>query len=139
MSPEPIVCPQQIGLHLTQLEGDTLCVKLIGVYSADEARQILTLHDALHAQYGRTYMLCDVSKVLPPPPETRKLIANWPFRGTYAMSAYGLTLPIRAIIQLMVAARRLLSKPTLEVHMAQDEASARRWITEHRRNLQAAK
>jgi hypothetical protein len=136
-SPEPIVCPEQIGPHLTRLEGDTLCVKLIGVYSAVEALQILTIHDALHARYGRTYSLCDLSEVLPPPPETRQLIASWPFRGIYAMSAYGLTRPIRAIMQLMVAARRMLSRPALEVHAAEDEASARRWIAEHRRNVRS--
>lgn len=127
----------QIGRHLTRVEDDTLCVKIIGHYSADEARQVMTIADAHYEQYGTSYLLSDMTEGSPPPLETRRLIASWPLRGRYGASGYGISRPIRVLMQLMVASRRLLGRQTVEVYIAESEADARRWIAEHRSTVQA--
>lgn len=136
---EPADYPDRIGAHLVRIEGDTICIKFIGVYATEDVRRVLSMSDDLYRQYGTSFLLGDLTQVIQPPPEARKLIANWPFLGRYAMAAYGVSTPIRAIIQLMQAARRLLGNQKIDVHVAADEQGARQWIVEQRRTLQAAK
>lgn len=131
--------PDRIGQHPMKIEGDTLCVKFIGTYSVDDARRLIGISDDLYRQHGTSFLLADLSAANPPPPETRKFVANWPFLGRYAMAAYGVSTPIRAIIQLMNAARRLLANPVLDVYIAPDEQGARQWLADLRRLRQAEK
>ena len=126
----------RIGRHLTRVEGDTLCIKVIGLYSPDEARQVMTIADTHFEQYGTSYLLSDMTESSPPPLETRRLIASWPLRGRYGASGYGMSRPIRVLMQPMVASRRLLGRQQVDVYVAESEADARRWIAEHRRTLQ---
>lgn len=130
---------ERLGEQFIRIEEDLICTRFVGTYTPDEANRLLSLCDELHRKYGRVYMLSDMSAMKPPPPETRKILAKWPLVGNYALVAYGVGRPMRVIIQLVLAGRRLLGMGDFDVHVAADELSGRQWIAEHRRKLPAPK
>lgn len=137
--PEPTAYPDRIGSHLLRVDGDTIYMKFKGVLALEEARQMLTRCDAVCRQHGWIFMVADMTHAQPVPQDARKLFATWPLQGHYAIAAYGISSPIRAIMQLVRAARRLLGKQGIDSHVVADEAAARQWVAERRRTLQAAK
>lgn len=142
MVPQPLRpadYPERIGPHLLRVEGDTLYMKFIGYLMSDEAHQMLTRCDEVCVKYGWVFMVSDMTDALPAPLEARKVIANWTLLGRYAMAAHGISTPVRVIMQLMQAARKMMGRPGLEAYAAPDETAARQWVAELRRTLQAAK
>lgn len=135
---EPADYPHRIGPHPLWIDGDTLYMKFNGVLTLDEARQMMTRCDEVCRQHGWVFMLADLTDADPAGLDARKLIATWPLLGRYAIAAYGMSTPVRAIMQLMRAARRLLGRQQLDSYAAADEAAALQWIAELRRTLQAA-
>lgn len=136
---KPADYTQRLGAQLMRIEEDVICTRFVGTYTPDEANRLLAICDELHRKYGRVYMLSDMAVMEPPPHETRKILAKWPLVGNYALIAYGVSPPMRVIMRLVLAGRRLLGKSDFDVYVAADELSGRQWIAEHRRKLLAPK
>lgn len=131
--------PSFVGPHEVRLEGDLLCVRFVGPYLPDEARQILTLGDQLYRQHGGCYMLADARLGHAPGPETRRVIAMWPYLGTYVAAVHGAGTGLRALTTLMVGAQRLLRvRQPIRTELFEGEAEARAWLLEQRRLLRGS-
>lgn len=129
--------PSRIGPHELSLTGSILHIRFAGPYLPDEARQVLSLADQLYRIYGGAYLLADVSRNPPPPPETRRTIAKWPYLGAYVAALYGATAAVRVITTLMISAQRLLrANQPIITELFNTEAEARAWLAEQRQRLQ---
>ena len=136
--PRPAIdVPSHIGPHEVSLHGSLLHIRFASAYLPDEARQVLSLADQLYRTYGGAYLLADVSRNPPPPPETRRVIAKWPYLGSYVAALYGATAPVRVMTTLMISAQRLLRvhQPII-TDLFDREEDARAWLEEQRRRLQ---
>jgi hypothetical protein len=131
---------RKIGLHEVEIEGDIMHVRLGGPYLPEEARQFMTLSDQIFREHGSIYSLADLASAQPPGPETRRVLATWPYLGEYVSVMYGANLVQRAILQLLSSAKRLLSStPTPLVQLCATESEARQFIADHRRLRAAAR
>lgn len=129
--------PSHIGPHAVSQHGSLLHVRFAGPYLPEQAQQILSLADQLYRAYGGAYLLADVSRNPPPPPETRRVIARWPYLGRYVAALYGANAAIRVMTTLMLSAQRLLRvhQPIIS-ELFDREEDARAWLEEQRRRLQ---
>jgi hypothetical protein len=125
--------PQYIGLHRVEVQGDTIHIVFLGPYKPEEARQVLTLADGLYRRYGGVYLLADVRRNGPPGPETRRMIATWPYLGSYVAALYGASTAVRVMTTLMLSAQRLIRSPQpIITELFEREDQARAWLAEQR-------
>lgn len=130
--------PFFIGTHWVQVEDCIIHVRLIGPYLPEHASQILRMADRLFDQYGETFLLADTSRSGPPPPETRRLVATWAYRGPYKAALYGASPVVRVMVRLMNGAQTLLRRvQPIETMVFETAAEARAWISEQRHALQS--
>ncbi|MBL9008752.1 MAG: hypothetical protein JNJ46_31120 [Myxococcales bacterium] len=128
---ESISC---IGPHQVQVDGEAIFVSFSGPYLPDEARQLLTLADGLYRKYGAVVLVADVSQLGSMGAETRRVVGTWPFLGIYQTIVYNATKPLRILLDLMSAARRLLGlKNPVQLQLVATHREAVSWLAEQRR------
>lgn len=131
---------RQIGPHQIEVQGDLLRARQCGPYLPAEAREFLELSDQIYRQHGSLYTLTDVTQAQTPGPETRRILATWPYLGDYVSVMYGVKLSLahRAIMQLADSAYRLLTpvsrRRNMTLHFCATEAEALQFIAQHRQN-----
>lgn len=115
---------------------DVLWMKFQGEYTPDEARELLGIADDIYRKRGRVFLFADLTHLKVFGPETRRALATWKYLGTYTGVAFGVSLPLRAIGQLVLGAQRLLGLgPALNGEVFSDEAAARAWLDAERKRL----
>lgn len=114
-----------IGRHLVGFEEELLVVRLVGPYLPEAATQLLQLVDQQFREHGRVFLVVDVSESDLPGPETRRVIASWPYLGRYVAVMFGLGTLSRAATQLILSAQRVLgSSVRPDVHFCSAESEA---------------
>ena len=127
------IARHHIGSHEVFSEGDILHVRFCGMYAPEQARQIMSLLDQVFRAHGVAYLLGDVSASPLPGPETRRVLATWPYQRGYMGVMIGVNLAQRAFLQLMLSAERMLNKsPKLLLQICATEADALAFIAQHR-------
>lgn len=127
---------RKIGSHEVEIEGDVMHVRFRGPYRPDDAREILTLSDQIFREHGTMFSLADLAYAQQPGPETRRVLATWPYLGEYVGIMYGASVAHRAVIRLVASAHRLLRPartPTPLIEICATEADARQVVDRHRR------
>ncbi len=124
----------QVGPHDVEIEHNVMHIRFRGPYVVDEARQFLQLCDELFRTHGAVYILTDVKNTAPPGPETRRILATWPYLGEYVSAIYGVGAVQRAVMLLTASVHRLLGVTTTAplYRMFATEAEARQFIDQHR-------
>ncbi|HNN90885.1 MAG TPA: hypothetical protein PKI03_01400 [Pseudomonadota bacterium] len=131
---------RQIGPHQIEIQGDLMRVRPCGPYLPAEAREFLELSDSIYRQHGSLYTLSDMTQAETPGPETRRILATWPYLGDYVSIMYGtkLNLVQRAMLQLVESAYRILtpltSRRNMTLHFCATEAEALQFLEQHRQN-----
>lgn len=129
---------RQVGDQQATIEGDILFMRFSGDYKPEEAQQLLSLGDAIYREQGRVFLLADLTKLQTLGPKTRKVLANWPYLGPYQGVGFGVSLPLRAVAQLVLAAQRAIGVgPPLSVQTFATETEARAWIDQERQKMRA--
>ena len=114
-----------IGRHLVCFEEELLVVRLVGPYLPEAATQLLQLVDQQFREHGRVFLVVDVSESDLPGPETRRVVASWPYLGRYVAVMFGLGTLSRAATQLILSAQRVLgSSVRPDVHFCSAESEA---------------
>jgi hypothetical protein len=115
-----------LGRHLVCFEEELLVVRLIGPYLPEAATQLLQLVDQQFHEFGRVFLLVDVTQSELPGPETRRVVASWPLLGRYVVVLFGLGMLARGATQLILSAQRALgSTPGPDIHYCSSEPEAR--------------
>jgi len=115
-----------IGRHQVLIEQDVLWARIIGPFLPDAATQLLQLVDQQFREHGRVFLVVDVSESDLPGPETRRVVASWPYLGRYVAVMFGLGTLSRAATQLILSAQRVLGGPVRpDVHFCRSESEAR--------------
>jgi hypothetical protein len=114
-----------IGRHQVLIEQDVLWARIIGPFLPDAATQLLQLVDQQFREHGRVFLVVDVSESDLPGPETRRVVASWPYLGRYVAVMFGLGTLSRAATQLILSAQRVLGGPVRpDVHFCSSESEA---------------
>lgn len=130
-----------IGNQTTYFEPpDIFFLKLRGAVSWDEGSEINRRHREWAKTLNRVFFLIDLSELDRIDPEVRKdatsTLAEVPLRG---MVGYSAPIKARVIAKLIFTALNLFSNKAdrIPLHFTDTEASARAWIEERRRDLDA--
>ena len=114
-----------IGRHQIWVEQDVVRAHIIGPILPDAATQLLQLADQQFREHGRVFLFVDVGDSDLPGPETRRVIASWPYLGRYVAVMFGLGTLSRAATQLILSAQRVLGGPVRPtVHFCSSESEA---------------
>jgi len=123
-----------IGRHQIWVEQDVVRVRIIGPFLPDAATQLLQLADQQFREHGRVFLLVDVGDSDLPGPETRRVMASWPYLGRYVAVMFGLGTLSRAATQLIISAQRVLGGPVRpDVHFCSSESDAEAQLAKLRR------
>ena len=97
----------------------------MGPFVPEAATQLLQLADQQFREHGRVFLFVDVSESDLPGPETRRVMASWPYLGRYVAVMFGLGALSRAATQLILSAQRVLGGPVRPVvHFCSSEFAA---------------
>lgn len=132
----------KIGRHMTSFEEpDLILMKLAGAISTEEGREITGRHVLWGRDRKLVFFLIDATELERIPPDVRRMatdsLKEMPVRG---MAVYGAPLKARVLIKLVLTALNLISSeadknPTV---FFEDEAQARTWLANRRREMQDA-
>jgi hypothetical protein len=130
-----------IGKQTTLFEPpDIFFLKLRGTCTWEEGSEINRRHREWGKTVDRVFYLVDLAELERIDPEVRKdataAMAEVPTRGMVGFSA---PLKARVIAKLIFTALNLFSNKAdrIPLHFADDEAAARAWIGERRREIEA--
>lgn len=124
---------EHVGPNEVQTADDTIFIRYHGTIRPSEAKELLDRVDRIGKQYGRVFMMSDLSDASPPPAEARKVLASWQVSEFVCVAIYfGGNLLLRTASQLIHSAMRIVGKTTLEAHHFATEAEAAAFLSVRR-------
>lgn len=124
---------QRFGPHRVVVEDDIMISYADQPMTTPDIVQMLKLCDAIHAQFGRVYVVTVIGPRYDLPPECRKLIAEWGRDHTMTLSIIvGASFAMRTLLSMVARAQKLLGGKATEVEFAASEADARAMIARHK-------
>lgn len=119
------------GRHEVRIDGPVVSVRFMGSVSHEEWLKLRDAMAAVVAEHGRVYMLAFVSQATAIVPEARREFAAWaktqPLLGVANVQS---NLAARVLGGLLANAMKLLGAVHFSSTFVDDEAAARRWISE---------
>ena len=127
---------KRIGPHVVRFEPPDICVVRFGeTLTAEEGRAIFEEELRVAEEHGPIFVLADFRGVRTITAEARKLSAELSSPPQIlGVSNFGVTFQVRVLAKLVISLRRLARKPIDGLlQMSSNEAEARAWIAERRR------
>lgn len=111
-------------------------LKLVGMLTLDDVRAVTVLQEQILAQYGRLFVIADLSEAAGFAPEGRKFLVEWNRRHTInAIAQYGVGLLSQTVSTLVAGATRILGGRVPEIKNVKNEEEARVFIAAEKRKL----
>lgn len=127
---------QEIGPHRAGTEEDVMFIQIVGPLSLEDTKTFCSLGEAVLAEYGRLFVICNLHQSKSFSPEGRKFLAQWNAKHSVtAVAQYGVNVVAQAITVLLTAAIRLFGGRAIELKRVKDEAEGRAWIAEQKRKI----
>src|SRR5262245_31337838 len=128
---------ERLGKHHVQIEGDLIRIQWLGELSAEGAREICALFDALLAEHERIFILSDTRHAGGFGVEARKAMFAWPnFHRIGAATAFNASLATRALAQMLRGMFALVGRPlSVKFEFLKTEEEARAYIEARRREI----
>jgi hypothetical protein len=123
----------EFGRHRVEVDGDLLTLRLRGRVSQSEAVEFHAMLAQLLSERGRCFLLVDLRELESIDPGARRHVGEWNrSHQITAGAAFGANFAVRALMSLFLGAIKLMASDAPEIHMARDEADARRWLDARR-------
>ena len=123
-----------IGKHPYSLDARLICLTSRGAWTADEVRELIALLEREQQRDSRIGLLLDVGGGISIGPEARRALAERADKrgATIPVAIIGASLPIRAVLTMVIRTVRLLGGPAAPAAFLATEVEARRWIENYR-------
>lgn len=130
----------KVGRQSWQRQGDTLASRWVGACTLDELEPFLACVEQCAAQVDGLFLLVDNTLAAPGRPEVRRRLVEWSRQHTFlgGVAIFGGDFATRAIGKLVINALALVTGRQLNIVLLSDEAEARAWIDERRRQRATA-
>lgn len=123
----------EFGRHRVEVEGDLWTLRLRGRVSEAEAVAFHEMLAEFLRERGRCFLLVDLRELEGIDPGARRYVGEWNRRHQITAGAtFGASVAVRALMGLFLGAIKLMASDAPEIHMARDEADARRWLDARR-------
>ena len=121
---------QAMGPHRYRIQGGVITIRTQGVFTVENTHLLLDQMILLQSQQDACGVLLNVSEGLEVPPQTRKVIAQRSDNGytPLPLAVVGASLPVRAVLTLVLNAIRLLLRKDVATVFLKSEAEAISWL-----------
>ena len=121
---------QAMGPHRYRIQGGVITIRTQGVFTVENTHLLLDQMILLQSQQDACGVLLNVSEGLEVPPQTRKVIAQRSDNGytPLPLAVVGASLPVRAVLTLVLNAIRLLLRKDVATVFLKSEAEALSWL-----------
>lgn len=121
------------GQHRVTVDGELVALRFVGAAGFAEVVGFHELLAQVLAERGRCYVLVNMVELTGIEARARRFVAEWNRRQQITAGAvYGAGFTARVFVKLLLNTVRLLNANSPEVHIARDEAEARRWLAARR-------
>lgn len=121
---------QAMGPHRYRIHDGIFAVRTQGVFTVEHTHLLLDQMIRLQSQQDACGVLLNVSDGLEVPPQTRKVLAQRSDNGytPLPLAVVGASLPVRAVLTLVLNAIRLLLRKDVATAFLKSEAEATSWL-----------
>lgn len=121
---------QAMGPHCYRIHDGIFAVRTQGVFTVEHTHLLLDQMIRLQSQQDACGVLLNVSDGLEVPPQTRKVLAQRSDNGytPLPLAVVGASLPVRAVLTLVLNAIRLLLRKDVATAFLKSEAEATSWL-----------
>lgn len=128
---------QAAGPHRYVVDKDRIRWESQGAVEPEQAHVFARLLIQVSAEQGHAYCLVDARRMLPLPPESRRIYLDYLKQNMprFALAIFGAPLHIRVAGMLVIRAARLMSLPDLDVQYTATEAEAEAFLHSRRQAL----
>lgn len=121
---------QAMGPHRYRIQDGVITIRTQGVFTVENTHLLLDQMILLQSQQDACGVLLNVSEGLEVPPQTRKVIAQRSDNGytPLPLAVVGASLPVRAVLTLVLNAIRLLLRKDVATVFLKSEAEAISWL-----------
>lgn len=121
---------QAMGPHRYRIQDGVITIRTQGVFTVENTHLLLDQMIRLQSQQDACGVLLNVSEGLEVPPQTRKVIAQRSDNGytPLPLAVVGASLPVRAVLTLVLNAIRLLLRKDVATVFLKSEAEAISWL-----------
>jgi hypothetical protein len=119
-----------MGPHRYRIHDGIFAVRTQGVFTVEHTHLLLDQMIRLQSQQDACGVLLNVSDGLEVPPQTRKVLAQRSDNGytPLPLAVVGASLPVRAVLTLVLNAIRLLLRKDVATAFLKSEAEATSWL-----------
>jgi hypothetical protein len=121
---------QAMGSHRYRIHDGVFAIRTQGVFSVEDTHLLLDQMVLMQSQQDACGVLLNVSDGLEVPPQTRKALAQRSDNGytPLPLAVVGASLPVRAVLTLVLNAIRLLLRKDVATVFLKSEAEAITWL-----------
>jgi hypothetical protein len=119
-----------MGSHRYRIHDGVFAIRTQGVFSVEDTHLLLDQMVLMQSQQDACGVLLNVSDGLEVPPQTRKALAQRSDNGytPLPLAVVGASLPVRAVLTLVLNAIRLLLRKDVATVFLKSEAEAITWL-----------
>ncbi len=128
---------QAAGPHRFTVDKDRIRWESLGAVEPEQAHVFAQLLIRVAAEHGHAYCLVDGRRMMPLPPESRRIYLDYLRDNTpqFALAIFGARLHIRVAGMLVIRAARLMSMHELDVCYTATESEAEQFLRSRRQHL----
>lgn len=123
----------QFGPHQVEIDSDIVITRIHGNLTPEHMKEWCRIVDGVIAEHGEVFSIGDYHAAGSIPPETRRVVGEWPgaaqLRG---MAVVGANPMLRVIMTMIARAGALLRNFRAPTVFVATEAEARAWVKEQR-------
>jgi hypothetical protein len=126
-----------LGEHSIQLDGDLIFMRVRGVVTLEDMKQLLMLQARVRRQHGSVYVLYDSRENTGLEPAARKWATNnaTPEMQVDAAASFGAPFGMRVVVNMLNRAHDALRKPGTRTMLFDTEEQARGYLEQERIRL----